>query len=55
MAPLVAYVSGHGFGHATRLSEVLATVRRVLELPMPAPPRLDGAARAAARVLEALG
>jgi hypothetical protein len=30
-------------------------VRQVLELPMPAPPPLDGAARAAARVLEAIG
>jgi len=38
-----------------RAGRVGDAVRRVLELPMPAPPLLDGAARAAARVLEALG
>jgi hypothetical protein len=38
-----------------RAGRVGAAVRRVLELPMPAPPPLDGAVRAAARVLEALG
>jgi hypothetical protein len=38
-----------------RAGRVGDAVRRVLELPMPAPPPLDGAARAAARVLEALG
>lgn len=38
-----------------RAGRVGAAVRRVLELPMPAPPPLDGAAHAAERVLAALG
>jgi hypothetical protein len=38
-----------------RAGRVGGAVRAVLELPMPAPPPLDGAARAAVRVLEALG
>jgi L-arabinokinase len=38
-----------------RAGRIGAAVRRVLALPMPPPPALDGAERAAARVLEALG
>jgi hypothetical protein len=38
-----------------RAGRVGDAVRAVLALPMPPPPALDGAARAAARVLEALG
>jgi hypothetical protein len=45
----------HVSGAEVRAGRVGAAVRRVLELPMPAPPPLDGAARAARRVLEAIG
>lgn len=89
---IAAYVSGHGFGHSTRVAEVLRALRAraprvpeyeilvaempryvacapisngrlragrlhealeaVLAQPQPAPPVLDGAERAAARLLE---
>ena len=45
----------HVSNAAVREGRVGQAVRRVLELPMPARPALDGAARAATRVLEAIG
>lgn len=57
VAELPRYLACVHLGNAeVRAGRVASAVRRVLELPMPAPPPpLDGAARAAARVLEALG
>ena len=56
VAELPRYLACVHVGSAeVREGRVGGAVHRVLELPMPPPPRLDGAARAAARVLEALG
>jgi hypothetical protein len=55
VAALPRYLASvHVSNAEVRAGQVAGAVRRVLALPMPAPPPLDGAARAAARVLEAL-
>ena len=56
VAELPRYLASVHLSNAeVRAGRIGGAVRRVLELPMPPPPPLDGAARAAARVLEALG
>jgi L-arabinokinase len=56
VAELPRYLASvHVSNAEVRAGRVGEAVRRVLTLPMPAPPPLDGAARAAVRVLEALG
>jgi len=56
VAELPRYLACVHVGNAeVRAGRVGGAVRAVLELPMPPPPALDGAERAAARVLEALG